>query len=159
MNKSLDKAWIERSTSLLVLMVAVISSWGLISIWDADVYARGGRILFIFWMIPLMRVLYIQRWTGKLKADFALLAFALMCAMVGWLGSLNIAKHLALGFAVGGQVRAQPYKYLWLMGMLCWLPATGWLAQGIPGNGWPLRVGILIVSILASWKWWQGGRT
>ncbi|MEO0793783.1 MAG: hypothetical protein AAFX93_01400 [Verrucomicrobiota bacterium] len=154
-SKRLDsQSW---APSLFVLGLCIWSARNLSDIWQSDVYARGSVWIFLIWLIPLIAVLTRQIRTGRWEPDFILLILSLLSCLIGIFGSLNIARHVALGLAVGGQVSGGFWKWLWLAGMLSWLPATGWLAREIPGNGWPLRSGLLVVSLAFSYKWWKGG--
>lgn len=143
---------------LATLTLCLLMASNLPSIWAADVYARGAGVVFVLWLLPLIyvvaKLLRLRLW----RPDFLWLAFALLACLVGVVGSLNIARHIALGLAIGGQAPANFGKWIWLAGMLAWLPATGWLAKDIPGNGWPLRCLVLVACIGLSFKWWKGVR-
>lgn len=128
-------------------------------IWQSDVYARGAGWLFLIWLIPLVITIVRKVRQGTWHPDFLLLVLSLLACIVGVLGSLNIARHVAFGLALGGQAAPSIWKWFWLAGMLSWLPATGWLARDIPGNGWILRSAILLLSIAASINWWKGNRS
>ncbi|WP_309400699.1 hypothetical protein [Cerasicoccus maritimus] len=144
--------------SLAVLALCLWMASNLPAIWVADVYARGAGVLFLLWLLPLLYVVVKFLRLGAWRPDFLLLAFALVACLVGVVGSLNIARHFALGLAIGGQAPANFVKWIWLAGMLAWLPAMGWLAKDIPGNGWPLRCVVLIACMGLSLPWWKGVR-
>ncbi len=148
----------NRIPGLLVLAVAVLSAWNLWAIWSSDVYARGGAIFMLLWLVPLVYVVIKESRSTRESSDFFLLVLSLLGCLIGWVGSLNVAKHVGLALAFGGLARPHLFKYAWLLGAFAWLPATGWLAHATPVNGWPLRTVLLVLSLGISWPWWRRGR-
>lgn len=144
--------------ALVALGLCLWSAANLRDIWAADVFSRGSGWLFLLWLAPLTLVIVRDAQLRQWRPDFLMLIMSLVATVIGIVGSLNIARHVALGLALGGQSSPIPIKWVWLAGMLTWLPATGWLAKDIPGNGWPLRCVILAVSVGASCSWWKGAR-
>lgn len=150
-------AWQRAVPALAVLLVCTMQARDLPAIWQADVYARSAPWLFLLWLIPLLT----QWWREKPKrcwpqVDTLLLVAALGCALVGTIGSLNIALQAAFGLALGGQVSPRLSKLPWLIGILAWLPATGWLAMKLDTSVMFLRIGALAVSLGLSYRWWKG---
>lgn len=143
----------------LALGLSIFAASNLPSIWQADVYARGAGFIFLVWLVPLIWVVVRDYRARKLRPDPLVFTLSFLACIVGILGSLNIARHVALGLALGGQVSSNIWKWLWLTGMLSWLPATGWLTRELPGSGLPIRCAILALSVGASFAWWRGGRT
>ncbi|WP_309383880.1 hypothetical protein [Cerasicoccus frondis] len=144
--------------ALIALIICGLAASNLPEIWRADVYARGGVFIFIAWLGPLLWVA-LRSWRRQnWQPDFLLLALSLLACLVGILGSLNVARHVALALALGGQVSGNVWKWMWLAGMLSWLPATGWLAKDLPVNGWALRCMLLVFSLGLSFRWWKGAR-
>lgn len=155
--KTADKH--HRGQALAALGLGIFAASNLPSIWRADVYARGAGFIFLLWLVPLIWVAVRDYRAGKLRPDPLVFTLSFLACIVGILGSLNIARHVALGLALGGQTSSNVWKWLWLAGMLSWLPATGWLTRDLPGNGLPIRCTILALSVGASFPWWRGGRT
>lgn len=147
-----ERQWL--SVAFIIGLATVFSS-NLPGIWAADVYARGAGIIFLLWLVPAI-VVCIGDWRRNAwRMDAGLLWLSLALCLVGVVGSLNIARHLALAFALAGATRSAPRKLVWLVGAFSWLPATGWLARDIPGNGLPLRIVILAFGLILSIPWWR----
>jgi len=142
--------------ALFAAILCVATASNLPAIWRADVFARGASVLFFLWLLPLGWVVFREVRQHQWRPDFLWLIGALLLSATGVLGSLNVARHAALGLALGGLASRSWPKGFWLVGMLAWLPATGWLARDISGNGLPLRCALLALGMVSSYAWWKG---
>ncbi|WOO42024.1 hypothetical protein [Rubellicoccus peritrichatus] len=139
-------------SSLLIIAIAIIafSCWqarDLFEIWQSDVYARLAPLCFALWLLAGLVSIISKR--KDWKPEILNLSLAIIVTLIGVIGSLNILKQIGFGLALAGLIPFSAYKYIWVIGIPSWLPATGWLAatQLNLGPLW-LRLPALMLSLV-----------
>jgi hypothetical protein len=126
-----------------VLAFCVWQGWGVISAWRHSPYDRLGWLAFLVWLGP---VLVGRAECGVQNAESGVQSgergrgaawrvwmsgLGLVCAVVGVIGDLNVLRHAGLALAIAG-LAVTGWRWLgWLGLAVCWMPAVGWLGQGL----------------------------
>lgn len=88
--------------------------------WQHAPYDRMGPIAALLWIlaaVALPRAAVPTRW---------LLVAAWLASLIGVVGSLNVARHLAVVCAVGAWLPPFPPRLVIAVTALAWMPALGW---------------------------------
>jgi hypothetical protein len=124
----------EPSSSLQVFglfTVAWAAGW-CANVWEAwrhAPYDQTGPICAAVWIASL---------AGLLRAappTRLLLGAAWAATLLGTVGSLNVARHLALVLAIWAWIPRIGPRLLAALGAAAWMPATGWIL-----SAWPMPV-------------------
>lgn len=141
-----------RAAGGVILAGLVVVSRDLGWAWQHSPFDRGGGWIAAGW---LLLVVARVPWATTVPAGGPL-AVALVAGLVGFVGELNVAKHLALTAAVVAWVPGGKQRWMLAGAGLAWWPLLGWMVArlGVSDVAWPWRLAVLAGGGGMS-VWWQ----
>lgn len=149
MNRSLP-TWIE-------LAVLAYCGWQARDLdWMSTPAVRWGGLAFVLWCLPVLWNQTLAIRSEQVKGyTMPLLLLAVICSLVGSLGSLRVLTHVGLALALAGILPFSAAQLIWLATAVAWMPAFGWLARSLAlGTIHLLQFGIVAVGtgVLLAWQ-------
>ena len=92
--------------------------------WRHAPYDRTGPLAALLWILAAVALPHAPvpaRW---------LLVAAWLASLIGVVGSLNVARHLAVVCAVAAWLPSLPLRLVVAVTALSWMPALGWALSG-----------------------------
>ena len=92
--------------------------------WQHAPYDRMGPVAAILWILAAVALPHAPvpaRW---------LLVVAWLASLIGVVGSLNVARHLAVVGAMAAWLPSLPLRLSLAVAALAWMPALGWALSG-----------------------------
>ena len=135
-----------RITAVVVLAGLLASSQDLRWAWQHSPYDQGAWIIALGYFLATGWV----AWSRKTVPVTRLLLVGIAAGFIGFVGELNVARHLAVVLLVAAWMPSWPTRLL-VAGMgLSWWPALGWVAAKFTGvNGAAgIRGLVLIVGLI-----------
>jgi len=125
------------SRALLPLAVftlaAVRAVPGLVEGWQTDVYARGGLVAFVIWVVPA--VYRVARPSTGRGTGFLWMLLALLAGVAGAGTSMRVLDNISLACAVAAIARPRDLQLLWAPLCVSWMIASGWFISRLKGGG------------------------
>ncbi len=129
----IKKASLPKPIEIAVLGYCLWQATDLVRSWLTAPAERWAWIAFFIWCIPVIWYLAITIQEQQIKQSTPiLLGAAIVVALVGGLGSLNILGHIGLALALAGMLPFRWEILVWLATALSWLPSFGWMIKSLP---------------------------
>jgi hypothetical protein len=116
-------------TKIAEILCLLFCAWAaddLLISWGGTPFLRFGGLTFIIWILPLITYLLLPT-TRERKVHTILLAIAVVLAIVGIIGSVNVISHVALALACWAFTPLLLYTIPWLITAVSWMPAVGYI--------------------------------
>lgn len=144
-------SWIE----LAVLAYCGWQSWDLE--WASTPAIRRGGLALALWSMPIVWNQWqaIRQDTAKGNTPILLFA-AIVCSLLGSMGSLRVLVHIGLACALAGMLPFSWPMLIWLVSAIAWMPAFGWLSRSlaIPTIHLLQFACVLLgTGVMLSWQW------
>lgn len=112
----------------IVLFFAALSSWQLFYHWSRNRVEGNSWILFIIWLLPLLRYRFTcikERIFGEW--NFPLLYASIVLTFLGIIGSLNTLCYIGMALSLMSPLPPLKGVYLWGITSILWMPASAWV--------------------------------
>ena len=111
--------------AIAILLLCIWNSRELLWGWQS-MQEVGGALAFVFWVLPVVDFWVIRRL--KMEPNQILLIMALVVSVIGTLGSVNTIHYISLGLAIAAFLPFSWIELPWLLCMIVWMPAFGWIS-------------------------------
>jgi hypothetical protein len=139
---------LDRFPSLIEVAILLYCGWmasDLPHSWISTPAVRYEWVAFVIWASTcLCYMVFMPKGSTPL-----FLGLAVVCSLVGSIGSLHILNHLGLALAIAGMLPFSGPQVVWLASFVSWTPALGWFAKLLsPPQEFTLQVLIAIIGSL-----------
>jgi len=151
----MNQHWKSRALPLGVIAYCTWQSADLVLAWRHAPFDRGGWLSFLIWLCPAAWA--VARRPAPDHEPLWLTGPALLLAIAGSVADVNAVSYLALALAAGALVPRSKRCWLWLAGALVWMPALGWVLQGMRPEAVMVLRWAIAISVTAPCLWLHRG--
>lgn len=139
-----------RLTGGLVLLGLILTSRDLAWAWRHSPFDRGAAVVALVWLGAMGLVAGSARTVPVTR----LLLAGVAAGFVGFVGELNVARHLALVLVASAWMPSWPTRLAAGVAGVAWWPAVGWVAAKFtgPDGALGMRGLILVAGLIGLWQ-------
>lgn len=139
---------------LVALAILLYCAWNaaeLLTSWQGTTpLTRLSWLAFLIWIAPIVLYWLPGSLLGAAQSPCnpVLLALALLCSLLGVIGSLNTLQYYGLALALAGIMPWSWGMLIWILCAVSWMPALTWLGSHVfPSYILVLRLALASLSV------------